>query len=128
MYSAYIRPETEVRGSLRLITPEPATAITVVHTIYTIVYGLRFSVQISPGLLSTGTFYFSLRLPRVFGLFLDLVYYCDEGEWRNEYLCPPSANLERFVIPFDLVNTRLTGALQRASRFATVRVCVRKEK
>ena len=63
--------------------------ITVVHTIYTIVYGLRFSVQISPGLLATGAFYFSLRLPRVFGLFLGLIYYCDDGEWRMSISAPP---------------------------------------
>ena len=37
--------------------------ITVVHTIYTIVYGLRFPIQIFPELLATGA---SLRLPRVF--------------------------------------------------------------
>ena len=60
---------------------------TVYHTIYAIVYGLRISGQISPGLLATGAFYFSLRLSSVFGLFLGLVYYCDDGEWRNEYLC-----------------------------------------
>ena len=74
-----------------------------VHTIYTIVYGLQFSVQISPRQLVTGAFYFSLRLPRVIGLFLDLVYYCDDGEWRTEYLCPPTlsgnAYLERFALP-----------------------------
>ena len=59
-------------------------------TVYhTIVYRLWISVQIFPGLLATGVFYFSLLLSSVFGLFLDLVYYWDDGEWRNEYLCPP---------------------------------------
>ena len=41
---------------------------------------------------------------RVFGLFLGLVYCCccNDGEWRKEYICPPtlrgSACLERFAL------------------------------
>ena len=47
----------------------------VVHMIYnTIVFVLRFSVQISPRLLATVAFYFSLLLPRVFRLLIGLVY------------------------------------------------------
>ena len=52
--------------------------ITVVHTIsfYTIVYGLQFSIQISPRQLATGALYFSLalHLPCMYGLFPGLVY------------------------------------------------------
>ena len=111
MYSAYIRPETEVRGSLRLITPEPAGRgsykpqtsddqgrgsyigaihrITVVHKIYTMVYGLRFPAQIFPRLYTTIVYCsFSFKLPQ--GSWL-LVRFC--FSLTESASCVPWCNL-----------------------------------
>ena len=109
--------------------------ITVVHTIsfYTIVYGMRFSVQISPRQLATGALYFSLalHLPRVFGLFPGLVYStaASDGERRNEYLCSPTlSGLKRLsrtirVSPLPLIERGCDRAAD-----PTVRVFAREQR